>query len=76
MIEHVCIIQAFLIDNFLSDFRFHPLPLAISFILGTVFGCVINIFTILFCRNRYKDIFLYSKMSKANDSMNAPSEKY
>nr|XP_034308258.1 uncharacterized protein LOC117683264 [Crassostrea gigas]XP_034308259.1 uncharacterized protein LOC117683264 [Crassostrea gigas] len=44
-------------------------PLAVAFILGTVFGCVIFIFPILFCRNRQskkqtdslENIQLYSK---------------
>lgn len=55
---------------FLSEYR----PLAVAFILGTVFGCVINIFPILFCRNRYLDTYVYMsmKMRKANDSRNVP----
>lgn len=58
--EHVCIIQECF--GFLSEYRFQLFPLAVAFILGTVFGCVINIFPILFCRNRYLDTNVYMSM--------------
>lgn len=68
-IEHVCVKE----DFFLSDYRFQPLPLAVAFILGIVFGCVINVFSILFCRNRYLNTYLYIKMRKANNILNVQS---
>lgn len=67
---------------FLSEYRFQLFPLAVAFILGTVFGCVIIIFPILFCRNRYLDTYVYISMNismnmrKANDSLNVPCQKY
>lgn len=68
-IEHVCVKE----DFFLSDYRFQPIPLAVAFILGIVFGCLIKVFAILFCRNRYFITYLYIKMRKADDILNFPS---
>lgn len=66
--EHACIIEEYFVC--LSEYT----PLAVAFILGIVFGCVINIFLILFCRNRYLDTYvcMSMKMRKANDSRNVP----
>lgn len=75
--ELVCIIEECFFF-FLSEYRFQLFPLAVAFILGTVFGCVIIIFPILFCRNRYLDTYVYISMNismnmrKANDSLNVP----
>lgn len=57
IIEYVCIIE----ELFLSDYGFPPLPLAVAFTLGTIFGCMINVFTIPFCRKRYFDIFFINE---------------